>query len=389
MKQILTFLLLFLSTILNAQDVSFVNTEINGPAEEQIDFVIIGDGYTTDQMDNYSNDVSNIITKMSETSVFANNADRMNKYVIGLVSQEGGAGTWNEDTVNNALGSVFNYLGITNRLVRPLYDSVLVHILDSLHIEADQVLVLVNDSRRGGYGDFTGIPGTFHAKMSVASRDEMSEVAIHEMGHSWFGLSDEYVDLNVHDSIANNPLYDGPNVSMDTDSIEWTIALGLPDIGIYPGALYRDDRYRPSLNCMMRQTGQPFCSWCNFIMEYRITQLHPIIDPTGIDEPPVQYTHHQDTCSGDYYNVLGQKVPNPYGESVIMNKEKKKQLHTTDEKQAKQADEFEKLVKIDYVKVYRDKNGNKVRNLYQTKEFVMESGKVLHELPVYGCSYSE
>ena len=392
MKYILSSLLFFLCVTLHGQVLRSETLLDNGPSGELIDLVIIGDGYTVDDTTLFWNNADDIINKFYETEPFSWNMHRINIHVVTLISEQRGAGVWNQDTVNNALGSVFNYLNITQRLVRPLYDSVLVSILDSLELPIEQVLVIVNTGERGGYGDFTGIPGTNGGRMSVVTRDtiwnEMLEVGIHEMAHSWFDLSDTYVDFSVSDTIANNPLFDGPNVSLDTSSIEWASAMHLPDIGLYEGALYRPDRYRPSHTCKMRETGQPFCSWCRFIIEYRLNESPPPIDPTGITEEFTQEHIHDESCSKPHYNILGQEIPNPYGESVIVTR-KKKSAFESENKKAQQDRKLAEIVTMDRVKAFYDSDGNEVRNLYQAKVFVTESGKTVHSLPIPGCLFSE
>jgi len=393
---LLTFLLLCLSNTLFSQVIS-VESEINGPSEDIIDLLIIGDAYPIDDIDRFNNDQLNIRNKMSETHPISVNMHRINFHIVTLVSQQRNAGMWGDTIINTALGSVFNYMNITPRLVRPLYDSVLIHIIDSLDIQVDQVLVIVNDGRRGGYGDLTGIPGTNGMKMSVVTRDtisnEMLKVTMHELGHSMFGLGDTYVDLSIPDTMASNPLYDRLNTATDSSSIEWTFALGSPGIGIYPGAIYRPDAVRSCPNCTMRQVDQPFGEWCSFIIDYRLNQdqLPPIIDPIGIEEiepyyekPPTLIDASTLPCS-----LLGQDIPNPYGESVTVARTKKPRFISEDEKLAEQKAELEYLLEDDYVIACYDAKGSEVFNLYQAKKFVMKSGKILHHLPVAGCAFSK
>lgn len=154
-----------------------------------------------------------------------------------------------------------------------------------------QPLVATNIDEYGGSG----------GKAAVVSMDPLStEIAIHEIGHSEFGLSDEYSD--PFDEGRLLPL--GPNVQAVTPggfgALKWrrfvnTAALPTLDqpksldprtpgfdgvVGAFEGGHYQTDGvYRPQLRCAMRGSGEAFCVVCSEVIGDRLSRL------TGLPKP--------------------------------------------------------------------------------------------------------
>jgi hypothetical protein len=113
----------------------------------------------------------------------------------------------------------------------------------------DRTLIMVNTTRYGGCG---GSRATF-----AAGNASGPEIAVHELGHSFAGLADEYGGSGC------GGWADGINTS--TDPVhgawpEWIGTIGAPR----QGAQYFDQcLYRPLPDCDMRTLHQPFCPVCN------------------------------------------------------------------------------------------------------------------------------
>jgi len=98
------------------------------------------------------------------------------------------------------------------------------------------------------------------------------EIALHEMGHSFAGLADEYVDnslpaVDVVDFIEGN----FPNVStkQDPSLVPWHAWIDMensipslpeePGVGVFTGGFYKSEGYyRPTHDSRMRTFDQPF-----------------------------------------------------------------------------------------------------------------------------------
>jgi hypothetical protein len=149
-----------------------------------------------------------------------------------------------------------------------------------------QPLVVVNTARYGGSGGAAAV-------FSLAR--EATEIAIHEMGHSEFGLSDEYAN-EIPDAHLQ-PF--GPNVQRIAPggfgALKWralaTPGQALPTlsrpgsltpnhpalesvVGAFEGGLYQDTGvWRPQLRCAMRASGEPFCRVCSDVIGRRLNSL--------------------------------------------------------------------------------------------------------------------
>ncbi|HEX7770574.1 MAG TPA: M64 family metallopeptidase, partial [Dokdonella sp.] len=133
----------------------------------------------------------------------------------------------------------------------------------------DVLLVSVNDPVYGGSGGQVGV---------LSQHPAAQEVTIHEFGHTFTGLADEY-DSPYPGYPACTDLGGGSpceaNVTNQTlaGSVKWRDLFtpgiqiptppGTPGTGLFEGARYQTlGMYRPADQCEMRQLGVEFCSVC-------------------------------------------------------------------------------------------------------------------------------
>lgn len=133
----------------------------------------------------------------------------------------------------------------------------------------DQIMVILNDPVYGGSG----------GSISVVSANSSADlVAVHEFGHSFHGLADEYSSaypgFPACSDLGGGPACE-PNVTNQTTraAIKWNSWLtagivtptpsGTAGIGLFEGARYQaNGMYRPKHTCGMRDLGAQFCSVC-------------------------------------------------------------------------------------------------------------------------------
>jgi hypothetical protein len=123
----------------------------------------------------------------------------------------------------------------------------------------DQAFLLVNSPYYGGSGG-SYATGSMH--------EESIGVALHELGHSFGWLADEY---------WTGSGYEAPNMTQEKDStlVKWRNWLGHEEVGIYP---YESTNlwFRPSQSCKMLMLHNDFCPVC----EENITRrIHSYIPP--------------------------------------------------------------------------------------------------------------
>lgn len=222
----------------------------NGDPANRIDLVFLGDGYTLYDTATYSSNVQSFINFMFNTvSPFNEYITYFNIYKVNVISQESGSSHLEYDPPlyrNTALGTYYGCAEI-DRLICADRESVL-NAAQSVPWY-DEIAVLVNDPVYGGSGgeyliSYNGYWGPY--------------VYVHELGHSFGNLADEYLYGEYPGSVPNcncdsNYLYPGWQVWID---------IGSPGVGAFLGCSY-NNLYRPTNNsCMMRSLMTNYCVVC-------------------------------------------------------------------------------------------------------------------------------
>jgi hypothetical protein len=255
-----------------------------GATEHCWNLVVVSDGYTAAQMPQFAADAIAFRDRFFAEPPFNRPEIQgvINIYRLDVTSAEQGAdkpncadGGGSGHRSRTYFDSTFCSDGRTERLLygnSTLAIDTVKAVLNHWH----QIIVLVNDTERGGAGGQV-------AWFSNGGAD-WREVAIHELGHSAFGLADEY-DYPGPVTID----FGQPNVATVADPalVKWHAFVNAPagtptranpncaatdagpsgfpaaTVGTFEGAKYHYcGVYRPSWNCMMRQTSAPFCAVC-------------------------------------------------------------------------------------------------------------------------------
>lgn len=251
-----------------------------GPSSNRVDIVFAGDGYQSSEIETiYSGHVDALTSYMfsgdSLSQPFGRYKNFLNVHQVNVVSAESGADDPSTNTFRNtALDASYLWDGVTQRLLyadTSKADAVIAHALSGTGIDPDIRFVAVNDAQYGGGGGAYAV----YAGGNPASL----EVALHEVGHSFAGLADEYSESATR---YEGPEPDLPNVTTDPTGAKWAQWLGYDQpgiglIGAYEGGLYQDyGIYRPSLDSKMRSLGQPFDAVGR---EQFILKIYDYVDP--------------------------------------------------------------------------------------------------------------
>ncbi len=273
-KYILLLPFLFFSVFLHAQVFPVEQIMDNGPDAQRINFVILGDGYTSGQLNDFTTDAININNQVFNKSPFKEYAAFFNAYIIKVPSNESGADHPGTATdvgepshpvvdVDNYFGSTFDYFDI-HRLLVPVNSSNVYNVLANNFPGYDQVIVLANSPFYGGSGG---------ALATTSLESSAPEIAIHEIGHSFGGLADEYW---AGDFYAN----ERPNMTANSNpaTVKWSEWTGTSGIGVYAygGSGTASNWFRPHQNCEMRFLNKQFCAVCK---ETFIDRIYDLTDP--------------------------------------------------------------------------------------------------------------
>jgi hypothetical protein len=271
MKKIVTLIAFIASFSSSAQTFDVDTIFKNGPLDARINLVFVGDGYQSHELDQYVGDVNAILDEIFNQSPFKEYKNYFNAFAIRVISNQSGATHPQTSpdgdclpvpisTVDTYFGSTFDYANI-HRLLVPTKYSALSNVLASHLPLYDQVFVVVNSSYYGGSGGF-------YATGSTHSSGK--EVAIHEIGHSFAYLADEYWAGSQYAT-------EKPNMTQQSNSslVKWKDWIGVTGVGIYSHAEATSWK-RPHQNCKMRYLNNPFCKVC---MEAFVERIHSMVQP--------------------------------------------------------------------------------------------------------------
>jgi len=276
--------------ISNARETALASSNVvfhgpAGPPDNRVDLLIMGDGYTAGQESKFFQDATSTATRLFSISPYKEYQPYFNAVLLFTPSQQSGADhpSCNDPAaagdpragqkVDTAFDATFCGTGVFRGVtVSP----------DKVYAEAaaypdwDQILVLVNDDTYGGSG----------GDIAVVSTNVLSaEIAQHEFGHSFSGLTDEYSDpwpfaSFCSDLSGNAPCE--PNATNQTNRslLKWRnwvdAATPVPTppsfinaVGLFTGARYHASGfYRPRFDCLMNHLRTnnlpvPLCEICS------------------------------------------------------------------------------------------------------------------------------
>lgn len=189
----------------------------NGPAATKVDLLIVGEGYTAGQRDKFQADVDRLASVLFETEPFARRKGDFNVNLLLAPSPLPGisnprAGTWRDSSFGlsfNAFDSDRYVLTYENHTLREA----------AAQVPYDAMILLFNDRKYGG-------GGIFNLWSTCAADSEPAPyLIVHEFGHSFAGLADEYYTSQVSYEDFAPPGVEPwePNVTalLDPETLKW------------------------------------------------------------------------------------------------------------------------------------------------------------------------
>ncbi|MCD7931276.1 MAG: IgA Peptidase M64 [Tannerellaceae bacterium] len=243
----------------------------NGDPENKVDLVFLAEGYTTEEQEKFFKDAELFAGYLMNTPPFDSRKNDFNIRAVGLISEESGMDVSGEGIFKNtALNSGYYTFGVdrysTTSDMKSVRDAV-------WNVPCDAIFILVNTDRYGGGGMYN-----FYA-MGTSDNERTPSVFVHEFGHSFAGLADEYftseVAYNDFYSLQHEPWEPNITTLIDFDK-KWkdmlpaTTTIPTPltnetkdQLGVFEGGGYlAKGIYRPVDHCMMRDY-EPFCPVCS------------------------------------------------------------------------------------------------------------------------------
>jgi len=189
----------------------------NGPPAGKVDLLVLGDGYTAAQAEEFRRDAERLTGVLLATPPFDRRRDDFNVRALLAPAAESGvtdprAGHWNRTPLGlsyNAFDSERYVLTYLNRELREI----------AAQAPYDALILLANNRKYGGGGIFN-LWTTAAAKSA-----EAAYLVVHEFGHSFAGLGDEYYTSQVSYENFTPPGSEPwePNITalLDPATLEW------------------------------------------------------------------------------------------------------------------------------------------------------------------------
>jgi hypothetical protein len=167
----------------------------NGPPHEKVDLVILGDGYTAKDMKKFLADVRHYTDRMFSTQPFKSRRKDFNVWAASVPSDDSGIDQPDKNIwKRTALGTSYNTFGSARYVLTMDNDAVRKYAALAPY---DFMCVLVNTNRYGGGGIFQLYATCFTGGETKETAWYSDYVFVHEFGHCFGGLGDEYYTSDV------------------------------------------------------------------------------------------------------------------------------------------------------------------------------------------------
>ena len=257
-----------------------VRLDSAGTPARSVDLAFIAEGYQKQEMDQFVEDVRKMSDYIMSQSPFHRYRERFNIYAVQAVSMESGTDVPGEHIYRNtALNTSYYTFDVPRYLTTFNTHTIRDYAANAPY---DHIFILINTDRYGGGGIYN------HYSASTTGHMLSEKVAIHEFGHGFAGLGDEYYTSGV----AYNEFYDleeepwEPNLTTLVDfESKWKdmVKDGTPvptprepqyrdTVGVFEGGGYVSKGiYSPAMNCRMKSNqAEGFCPVCQRAIERMI-----------------------------------------------------------------------------------------------------------------------
>jgi len=252
-------------------DVKVTRLLNNGSPENHVDIVFLAEGYTLNEMPKFLRDSRKMMDTLLRTRPYSEFKEKFNFYAVQSPSDSSGVDIpGNGIYVNTALNSQFYTFDMDRYLTtfdtKSIYDY-------AANVPYDAIVILVNSRQYGG--------GGFYNLFAETTVDNALSpiVMVHEFGHSFAGLGDEYVGNVSYSGFYNLNLEPWePNltthvqfdrkwkkmISPDTPIPTSRIDVFRNTVGMFEGGGYeKSGIYSPYMDCRMGTNEAPgFCPVC-------------------------------------------------------------------------------------------------------------------------------
>ena len=244
----------------------------SGNEKDCIDVAILAEGYTDKEMDIFYQDAEKACESLFSHEPFRSTKNKFNIVAVASPSIDSGVSiprenTWKHTAVQSHFDTFYSDRYLTTSRVKSIHNAL-------AGIPYEHIIILANTDVYGGGGIYNSYT------LTTAHHPMFKPVVVHEFGHSFGGLADEYFyeDDVMTDTYPLNVEPWEQNITTRVDfSSKWKDLLpsdtpvptpvfqkGKYPVGVYEGGGYSAKGiYRPAFNCRMKTNEHPeFCPVC-------------------------------------------------------------------------------------------------------------------------------
>lgn len=244
-----------------------------------IDIVLLPDGYTVDELDKFKEDCRKFAEGLFTFSPYKENRQKFNIRAVLAPSEQSGADVPGKHIWKNTVLNSSFYTFDTERYIMT-YDNKGLRDM-AANTPYDFIYIIANTDKYGGGAIYN------HYGLSVAGNDLYAKVYVHEFGHLFLGLGDEYVGGTAYSDLypAGVEPWEVNLTTLVNFDKKWKDLLDkktpiptpidkkeMDKVGVYEGGGYVSQGvYRPRPNCLMNSFQvDDFCPVCHRAIEKQI-----------------------------------------------------------------------------------------------------------------------
>lgn len=230
----------------------------SGTPEENIDVAIVAEGYTAEEMDMFYADAQTAMEAILKHEPFGQYKDRFNFVAVALESQDSGVsvpgeGEWKDTALKAHFNTFYMDRYLTTLRLKNMHDRL-------CGVSYEHIVILANTDTYGGGGIYNSYT------LTTAHHPAFKPVVVHEFGHSFAGLADEYYydDQYVEYYYPGTEPWEQNITTLADFESKWKDMLDAGEAELLEGAGYQSKGvYRPAKDCRMH-TNRPdsFCPVC-------------------------------------------------------------------------------------------------------------------------------
>lgn len=231
-----------------------------GSVEDCIDVAVVAEGYTEAESEKFYAAAEEAVKAILAHEPFGQYQERFNFVAVALPSEDSGVsvpgqGIWKQTALGSHFDTFYMDRYLTTLRLRKMHDRL-------CGIPYEHIVILANTDTYGGGGIYNSYT------LTTTGHSAFRPVVVHEFGHSFAGLADEYYydDQFVEYYYPDTEPWEQNITTLHDFASKWEdmISENDPSVSLHEGAGYQSKGvYRSAPDCRMKtNASKSFCPVC-------------------------------------------------------------------------------------------------------------------------------